>query len=89
MNVSTREAANGKTIALGLTHHRTHLCCLAEFLKYFPELADLFHENERQLKAVDRAIAEQDIVIQSFNETVKKLCETANSLAQNPHVVRS
>lgn len=74
---------------LGLTRQRTHPYCLEVVIKYFPEHADLFQENERSLKALDRAIAEQEIVTQSFREAVRKLCETVNALAQNPHAVRS
>jgi len=88
MNVSTDEKT-GRAITLDLTRQRTHLCCL-DVTTYFPEHAHLFRRNELLLKNIDRALAEREIITQSFSETVKKLIDTINySPTQNPDGVRN
>jgi len=83
------EITKGKTIALGLTRQRAHPCCLADAIKHFPELAELFKENQRRLEAVDRALAEREIAVQAFKEALEKSRKATNSPAQNPHDVRN
>jgi len=66
------EYAKGKPSITESTRQRAHLRC-SDIELYFPEHADLFRRNQQAREYLDRAIAEREIVLHKFNETVKML----------------
>lgn len=87
MNIHTNNKTEGEAITLGSNPRRTHLWCLLVF-KYFPELADQIRSNELARESLDRAIAKQQIAIQSLNDAIRRRRNIANARAQNPPAAR-
>ena len=81
------EIAQGKPITTDFASQRAHLCC-SDIASYFPEHAELFQRRASLLKDVDRALAQQDLAIQRFNENVKKLSDMRKSRSARPRNVR-
>ena len=81
------EISQGKPITTDFARQRAHLCC-SDIASYFPEHAELFQRNASLLKNVDRAIAQQELAIQRFNENVRKLSDLRKSRSARPRNVR-